>query len=56
VNKSDEAGIAQLTVQDKKNKGNKILCVLLEGIGKARWDCEISQDEVKRALTFYRSL
>jgi 3-dehydroquinate synthase len=52
----DEQSIAQLTVQDKKNKGNKILCVLLEGIGKARWDCEITLDEVKRALSFYRSL
>jgi 3-dehydroquinate synthase len=48
--------IAQLTIQDKKNKGNRILCVLLEGIGKARWDCEISLDDVKRALTFYTSL
>jgi 3-dehydroquinate synthase len=52
----DDQTIAQLTIQDKKNKGNKILCVLLEGIGKARWDCEISQDEVKGALSFYRSL
>jgi 3-dehydroquinate synthase len=52
----EDSTIAQLTVQDKKNKGNKILCVLLEGIGKARWDCEISLEEVKGALTFYRSL
>jgi 3-dehydroquinate synthase len=44
---------AKLTVQDKKNKGNKILCVLLEGIGKARWDVEISEAEVKEALAFY---
>jgi 3-dehydroquinate synthase len=47
---------SQLTVQDKKNKGNKILCVLQDGIGRARWDCEISLDEVKRALAFYQSL
>lgn len=47
---------AKLTVQDKKNKGNKILCVLLKGIGNAQWDCEISQEEVKRALAFYQSL
>jgi 3-dehydroquinate synthase len=47
--------IAKLTLQDKKNKGTKILCVLLEGIGKARWDCEISLEEVKGALTFYLS-
>lgn len=51
----DDDAIARLTSQDKKNKGNKILCVLLEGIGNARWDCEISSNEVKRALAFYRS-
>lgn len=48
--------ILELALQDKKNLGNKILCVLPDGIGKARWDCEISSDEVKRALSFYRSL
>jgi 3-dehydroquinate synthase len=52
----DNEGIAQLVGQDKKNKGNKVLCVLLEGIGKARWDCEISSEDVKRALSFYRSV
>ncbi len=51
----EEEKIATLTAQDKKNKENKILCVLLEGIGKARWDCEIRPEEVKRALSFYRS-
>lgn len=51
----DEDGIAKLTMQDKKNRENKILCVLLEGIGNAKWDCEISPEEVKRALAFYRS-
>jgi 3-dehydroquinate synthase len=49
-----DAEILTLMLQDKKNKGNKILCVLLEGIGRARWDCEISNDEVKGALSFYR--
>ena len=48
--------IAQLTLQDKKNKGNKILCVLLDGIGKAKWDCEISLESVKEALSFYRTI
>lgn len=56
IDPADDQTISMLTVQDKKNKGNKILCVLLEGIGKARWDCEISLDEVKGALSFYRSL
>jgi 3-dehydroquinate synthase len=48
--------IAQLTLQDKKNKENKILCVLLDGIGKAKWDCEISLESVKEALSFYRTI
>jgi 3-dehydroquinate synthase len=48
--------IAQLTLQDKKNKENRILCVLLDGIGNAQLDCEISLEEVKDALNFYRSL
>jgi 3-dehydroquinate synthase len=52
----DEQRISELTLQDKKNKGNKILCVLLDGIGKAKWDCEISTEEVRKALTFYRSV
>jgi len=53
----EETGmIAALTLQDKKNKDNKVLCVLLDGVGKARWDCEISLEEVKRALSFYRTV
>lgn len=53
---AEDSVVAELALQDKKNKGNKILCVLLEGIGKARWDCEISREEVKGALAFYRLL
>lgn len=55
VELSDDEAIAGITLQDKKNKGNKILCVLLQGLGSARWDCEISADEVKEALHFYRA-
>lgn len=51
-----EASICQLMLQDKKNRDNRILCVLLNGIGHAQWDYEINVDEVKRALTFYKML
>jgi 3-dehydroquinate synthase len=55
--RSDELdSIAQLTLQDKKNRDNKILCVLQDGIGKAKWDCEISLQSVKEALSFYQML
>lgn len=47
---------AQLALQDKKNKGNRILCVLLEGIGKARWDQEISLNDIQKALMYYAAL
>jgi 3-dehydroquinate synthase len=55
ISQNMDERIVELALQDKKNLGNRILCVLLDGIGKARWDCEISSDEVKRALAFYRS-
>ena len=56
LDRGEEDAIAKLTLQDKKNRGNKIMCVLLDGIGNARWDCEIRPDDVKRALAFYRSV
>jgi 3-dehydroquinate synthase len=49
-------GIAALCIQDKKNKDNKILTVLLEGIGQARWDCAITMDRIVASLNFYRDL
>jgi 3-dehydroquinate synthase len=56
INSSEDDAIAALALQDKKNKGNRILCVLLEGIGKAKWDCEISLNDIKDALKYYRTL
>jgi 3-dehydroquinate synthase len=47
--------IADKALQDKKNKGKEILCVLLEGEGRVGWDYSISLQDVKRALTFYLS-
>jgi 3-dehydroquinate synthase len=50
------AQIAALCIQDKKNKGNTVLAVLPEGIGKARWDCAVSEEEIVGALAFYNTL
>lgn len=47
--------ISKLAIQDKKNRDNKILCVLLDGIGRARWDEEISTNEIKESLSYYQS-
>ncbi|MEJ1238844.1 3-dehydroquinate synthase [Chryseolinea sp. T2] len=56
IDRRAEEEVCQLILQDKKNRGNKILCVLLNGIGHALWDYEINVDEVKNALTFYQTL
>ena len=42
-------------IQDKKNKGNKILMALTNGIGKAIWDIEIREEDIKSSLTYYVS-
>lgn len=55
LSNADIDQIAMLALQDKKNKGNKILCVLQDGIGNAQWDNEISLDEIKGALSFYQT-
>jgi 3-dehydroquinate synthase len=48
--------IVQLCYQDKKNKDNKVLMALIEGIGRARWDVEVSMDEMVDSLAYYGSL
>jgi 3-dehydroquinate synthase len=42
-------------LQDKKNKGNKILMALTNHVGKAVWDIEINEEEIKSSLTYYAS-
>lgn len=50
----NRSGIVELMLQDKKNKGNKILMALPEGIGKARWDVEVSLEEINASLDYYQ--
>jgi 3-dehydroquinate synthase len=47
--------IAQLCLQDKKNRENNINCVLLSQIGEARYDIPISEEEIIEALEFYNN-
>ncbi len=53
---NEVGAIARLALQDKKNRDNKILCVLATEIGKASWDIEITLAEVENALQFYLTL
>lgn len=52
---ADSGAIAEYALQDKKNKGNEILCVLLKEEGSAGWNYTISLQDVKEALSFYLS-
>ncbi len=53
---ADRKVIFDLMLQDKKNKGNKILMALPDGIGKARWDVEVTREEINGSLDFYQSI
>jgi 3-dehydroquinate synthase len=48
--------IATRCLQDKKNRENRILCVLPNGVGRAQWNVEISLEEIVESLAFYNSL
>ena len=48
--------ISGLAVNDKKNKSGKILCTLLNPVGKFIIDQEISTGDIKNALDYYRKL
>lgn len=51
---SDFAEVIKLMAQDKKNKGNKILMALTNGIGNALWDVEVSPAEIEESLKYYQ--
>ncbi len=45
--------VVSYAVQDKKNEGNTILAALLDGIGSARWDIQLTSEEAKASLRYY---
>ncbi len=52
----DQEQVIALTVQDKKNKGAKVLIALPQGIGKAIWDVEATEAEMREAIGYYQKL
>jgi 3-dehydroquinate synthase len=48
--------IINLSLQDKKNKNGSIYTVLLNAIGEAVYDVEITGDEISRSLNYYNQL
>ncbi|NOS92039.1 MAG: 3-dehydroquinate synthase [Cyclobacteriaceae bacterium] len=55
-NSVDQSQVIALTLQDKKNKGSKVLMALPQGIGKAIWDVEVSEKEMMEAIGYYQSM
>ncbi|WKN32301.1 3-dehydroquinate synthase [Porifericola rhodea] len=55
ISEQEEADIIGLTHQDKKNEKGVIKCTLLERIGKATYDINISAQDVAEGLAYYRS-
>lgn len=51
----DYEELLSLMREDKKNEGDQINFTLLEGIGKASYNCEVDRTEVESALDIYRS-
>lgn len=48
--------IVKLSLQDKKNDNNRIKAVLLNSIGSASYDIEISENEIRQSLEHYNNL
>jgi 3-dehydroquinate synthase len=48
----NDPAIMEIMSQDKKNKGNKILMALPQGIGNAIWDVEVNEEQVIESLSF----
>ncbi len=52
----NHAQVEGLMTQDKKNKGDKILMALPNGLGQAVWDQAVGVAEIKNAFEYYESL
>jgi 3-dehydroquinate synthase len=52
----DQGKILALALQDKKNKGAKVLVAIPKTIGQAVWDVEADEVELRNAMDYYRSI
>ncbi|NUM32057.1 MAG: 3-dehydroquinate synthase [Bacteroidetes bacterium] len=46
--------ISKLTLKDKKNKSKEINCILIKNIGEALFDVEVTEDEIKESIEYYK--
>lgn len=54
INIKDEIrpDLIKLMGQDKKNSSSKIMCVLLDRIGRAKWDVEVNSNEINLSFDY----
>ncbi len=52
----DIEAILGLLIYDKKNRGGKILFVLINDFGKPIWDCEVPDAVIRAAFNYYKNL
>ncbi len=50
----DQGEILKLALQDKKNKGEKVLLAIPKRIGLAVWDVHVDTEELREAMDYYR--
>ena len=53
INENEISDIASFAIQDKKNKGNTIYAALLEDIGSALWDVELTSEDIVQSIRYY---
>jgi 3-dehydroquinate synthase len=53
IPREDYSKIIELTLQDKKNKGNEVRFSLLKGIGDCAFDVSVSKKEMQSAIEYY---
>lgn len=53
IPKEDFEHIIPLTLQDKKNNSGNVLAALLEKIGTANYDIELSKEDIKLSIEYY---
>ncbi|RZS93703.1 3-dehydroquinate synthase [Aquimarina brevivitae] len=56
IDEKDYEAILKLLIHDKKNEGDTILFVLLEEIGKAKYNCTVPNSLLTASLNYYKSL
>lgn len=56
LNQTDIDAIFDNLKHDKKNKNGVLQFVLLEEIGKAKWDVQVTDDEILKAIMYYKNL